>query len=266
MTLINHTYSFVFVHVPKNAGTSVAQYLSQLSTYRDQEIGATALGEAVAPRYRERFSLHKHSTLAEIREVIGPDDLARYRTIAVVRDPADRVRSIFAFLRTWSKWTSLDPEYSSYAADFPTTRRVHGPAGRLRSAYTDFVTWPRRRAAAKETTQAQTAVRGFEDVDAFIASDLFMMPGPDRLFLPQVDWLTLDDETIGVDRVIRFEHLQSDLARAISELGLPQERLSAELPRSNASRGKGAKPLRPESVARLGKRYERDYELLGSWS
>jgi hypothetical protein len=266
MTLINHTYGFVFVHVPKNAGTSVAQYLSQLSTYRDQEIGGTALGEAAAPHYRERFSLHKHSTLAEIRDVISPDDLARYRTIAVVRDPADRVRSIFAFLRTWSKWTSLDPEYATYAADFPTIRRVRGPAGRLRSAYTDLVGWPSRRAAAKETAEAQTAVRGFEDVDAFIASDLFMMPGPDRLFLPQVDWLTLDGETVGVDQVVRFEHLESDLAGAISELGLPQERLTTTLARSNASRGKGAKPLRPESVARLGQRYERDYELLGSWN
>ena len=104
MTIINHSHRFVFVHIPKNAGTSVAHYLSQLSSYRDQEIGATDLGEAIAPAFRRRFRLHKHSTFAEIEERTGPET-ADYRSIAVVRDPADRARSIYSFLRKWPRWT-----------------------------------------------------------------------------------------------------------------------------------------------------------------
>jgi hypothetical protein len=252
MTLINETYRFVFVHVPKNAGTSVAHYLSQLSTYRDIEIGATAMGEAMAPEYRQRFGLHKHSTLAEIAEVMGADVLADFRTLAVIRDPAYRVRSIYTFLRRWPGWTSLDPAYERFRSEFS----------------------------------------GFDGVDAFVASDLFLMPGPDRMFMPQVSWLSLDDEaSVAADHVIRFEHLEGDLQRVVTELGLPLDRLPGRLRRANTSRdgrrqahprqldrvrarlaetlsrpdAERAKPLLPHSLDRIRERYAPDYELLGPW-
>ncbi len=266
MTLINHTYRFVFVHVPKNAGTSVTRYLSQLSTYRDLEIGATRLGEEMAPAYRERFGLHKHSTLAEIRDVMGPEIMSGYRTIAVVRDPEDRVRSVFRFLSTWQRWASLDPDYADYAADFAPASSSTLRTGRAREILAGLSRRPDAIATADAQGDRGATVEGFADVDDFIASELFLRPGPDRLFLPQVSWLALDEDSIAVEHVIRYAHLERDLAGVVDALGLPVEHLKTPLPHANPSNGRPGRPLRLDSIARLQRRYARDYELLGPWA
>ncbi|MCX7933452.1 MAG: sulfotransferase family protein, partial [Rhodovarius sp.] len=104
MCIINHSRRFIFVHVPKCAGTTVAEHFSRFSTYRDLEIGATALGEAVAAHYQERFGLAKHSTLEEIARVVGEEEIQSFLTFGFVRNPYDRVVSIFTFLRSWTGW------------------------------------------------------------------------------------------------------------------------------------------------------------------
>jgi hypothetical protein len=263
MTLINHAHGFVFVHVPKNAGTSVAQYLSALSTYRDLEIGATALGEAAAPHIRQRFGLHKHSTLAEIRDVLGADTLSDFHTMAIVRDPEDRVRSVFEFLRAWPAWANLDPDYADHAGDFALEPHRIAASGRTVGILGSLARRPRRPGSTVPPSEPTDGA--FAGVDDFIESDLFTQPGPDRLFEPQSTWLTLDAETVAIDHVIRFGHLQRDLSRIIRELGLPTDQLGAGMPRSNSSYRRREAPLRPTSIARLRERYATDYELLGPW-
>lgn len=238
MTIINHTQRFVFVHIPKNAGTSVSVYLSQLSTYRDQEIGSTELGEAKAPLYRRRFRLHKHSTLREIEAVMGAEELAGYTTFAVVRDPYDRVRSIFSFLRSWKGWVELDPVFQKHAAAFA----------------------------------------GFEDVDEFVMSELFLTPGPDRLFLPQATWICDDQDAVSVDRILDFASLDDDMAGLVDDLRLPRDRLKDPLQHTNVSRGRRLLPnplaqasatreppdhrFRTAAADRIRERYARDLALL----
>jgi len=101
MTIINHTYRFIFVHVPKAGGTSVTSALSALTNYCDQEIGGTAFGEKVQSAYRDRFGLAKHSTSAEIRNLVGAVTWGRYFTFGFVRNPFTRALSTYHFLRTW---------------------------------------------------------------------------------------------------------------------------------------------------------------------
>lgn len=224
MTIINHSHRFVFVHIPKNAGTSVAHYLSQLSSYRDLEIGATELGEAMAPAFRQRFRLHKHSTFAEIEERTG-GEVSDYRSVAVVRDPADRVRSIYSFLRKWPGWTDLDTAYERFGAEFAA----------------------------------------FGGVDEFIGSDLFLMPGPDRLFLPQTSWLSnAAGERLAVDHLVRYESLEGGLSRVVDAMALPVEVLTQPLPRANVSNSRySGRALTEVSLSRVHARYRLDYELLG---
>lgn len=124
MTLINHTYRFIFVHIPKNAGTSVALYLSQASRYRDQEIGGTQLGQAVAPFYRARFGLAKHSTITEIARVVGADAMPSYTTFGIWRDPIQRVASIYGFLRKWDAWRQLDG-FVRFVPEFDACRDIN---------------------------------------------------------------------------------------------------------------------------------------------
>lgn len=96
--IINHTGSFVFVHVPKAAGTSISRLFTKFSTYRDLEVGGTPLGEAVQPFFKRRYGLAKHSTAQEIESVMGEQRFGKYFTFAFVRNPYTRAFSIFNYL------------------------------------------------------------------------------------------------------------------------------------------------------------------------
>jgi len=101
MCIINNSYRFIFVHVPKAAGTSVTSALSPLTSYCDLEIGGTTFGEAIQPAYLKRFDLSKHSPAAEIRALVGAVTWSRYFTFAFVRNPFERCLSTYSFLRQW---------------------------------------------------------------------------------------------------------------------------------------------------------------------
>lgn len=106
--IINNTFKFIFIHVPKSAGTSVTKLLSNYSSYCDIEVGGTAMGEAVQPFFRNRYGLSKHSTAQEIRAVVGDALWNRYFTFAFVRNPYARAYSSYKFLQRMRKETGLD--------------------------------------------------------------------------------------------------------------------------------------------------------------
>src|SRR5947207_9305724 len=101
MAVINTTFGFVFVHVPKSAGTSVTSVLSKLCTVLDIEIGGSAFGEAIQPAYLKRHGLSKHSSAREIRCALGEQQWLRFTSFGVVRHPLGRLASAYRFLRKW---------------------------------------------------------------------------------------------------------------------------------------------------------------------
>ena len=101
--IINNNFEFIFVHIPKNAGTSVTQLFSSFSSYSDIEVGASALGEAIQPFFRARYGLSKHASAREIRAVIGVPMWERYLSFAFVRNPYERTESVYRFFKdTWA--------------------------------------------------------------------------------------------------------------------------------------------------------------------
>ncbi len=115
--ILNFTFNFIFIHVPKSAGTSITKFLSQLTTYRDLEIGGTSFGEAIQPYYRKRFNLSKHSTAFEIKCIIGEDTWKKMFTFGFVRNPFTRIYSIYNFLK---KWENLPQKYKNLINQFET--------------------------------------------------------------------------------------------------------------------------------------------------
>ena len=101
--IINNTCRFIFVHIPKAAGSSLTNYLSKLSRYCDLEVGATALGEALQPEFRRRFGLSKHSSAMHIRAKVGEDIWQKYFTFGFVRNPYERTFSAFQFMKRMSE-------------------------------------------------------------------------------------------------------------------------------------------------------------------
>ena len=101
--IVNNSHRFVFIHVPKAAGTSVTRELSRFTTFRDVEVGGTRYGEKIQDIYASRFDLRKHSPAAKIRAKAGPEVWRGYFAFAFVRSPYARAYSLWKFLRKWKE-------------------------------------------------------------------------------------------------------------------------------------------------------------------
>ncbi|WP_058244992.1 sulfotransferase family 2 domain-containing protein [Thalassovita autumnalis] len=99
---ISHGRQYIFIHIPKTGGTSMALALEDRAKKDDVLIGDTPK----AAKRRRRFSgvetrgrLWKHSTLADIEGLVGPDEVERYFTFTMVRNPWDRMVSYYHWLQ-----------------------------------------------------------------------------------------------------------------------------------------------------------------------
>lgn len=101
MSIINNTYKFIYVHIPKTAGTSVSVALSQYTKWCDFELGGTEYGEKIQSIYFDRFGIAKHSSAENIYKLVGPKVWSEYFTFSVVRNPFKRALSTFNFLQKW---------------------------------------------------------------------------------------------------------------------------------------------------------------------
>ncbi|MYM57431.1 sulfotransferase family 2 domain-containing protein [Thalassovita mangrovi] len=102
---ISHGRQYIFIHIPKTGGTSMALALEERAKKDDILIGDTPKAAKRRRRFREadtRGRLWKHSTLADIEGLVGADEVERYFTFTMVRNPWDRVVSYYHWLRDQS--------------------------------------------------------------------------------------------------------------------------------------------------------------------
>ena len=77
---INHKHKFIFIHIPKNAGTSIRNSFD-INGYDKQ---------VVSKRY-------PHSTCSEIKKYCGDDIWNEYYKFSFIRHPFDRLVSFYHF-------------------------------------------------------------------------------------------------------------------------------------------------------------------------
>lgn len=133
--IINYTHAFIFNHIPKTAGTSVSRHLSGFTAAGDLDINPPL--SPFAKRHCQEFGLRKHMPAEEIREFLGPAEFDRLFKFAFVRNPYQRIYSLYKFMKfNWRSWpgSEIMDRFSSLeafvASDFFAAAELRGPTGR----------------------------------------------------------------------------------------------------------------------------------------
>ncbi len=124
--IINNSHGFVFVHIPKNAGTSIARYYSQLSGINDVEVGGTDMGEALLPQFVQRHKVGKHAPYRKIKGVLESNPLPKhYFSFAFTRNPYERTLSTFLFLKQWLPGSHAERAKSAFEEISDVNDMIH---------------------------------------------------------------------------------------------------------------------------------------------
>jgi hypothetical protein len=110
MTIINRTYRFIFVHIPKTGGTSLKEHLriycSPGDIHTDRALDQDTAAFATDARIK------KHSSAVQVRDALGSAEFERFYKFCVVRNPFVRTLSLFRFLkfnfRDWPRSAMMD--------------------------------------------------------------------------------------------------------------------------------------------------------------
>lgn len=197
-----HNPPFIFIHIPKCAGTSIGDALTHAGCKLEFS------GPAPLPLRFELDSLWLHHAPAKkLRRVISDSIWRSYFKFGIVRNPWDRLVSMFHFRKC------KDPVFPG----------VTGELRSLRHAITHPRHWGKHLANARTTS-----VHPDEEFEDWVERQLL----GNRLAkgFSCCHYLFDYDGSLLVDEVFRYEHLENDFSRLCNSL-----HLNAPLVRLNSS-------------------------------
>lgn len=231
LMIVSNSRKFVFVHLPKTAGTSITHALDNTLQWNDVVCGGTEYGEGVGPHYEKRFGLWKHSTAQQIKDVIGDQVWSEYFTFGVVRDPYVRIKSLYSYAE----------KLVSKAERGWRLKRFMGLQG--------FWNWGFVRAYLES--------RSFTE---FIRhTDLLAS----QIAKPMSDYLVGPDGCLLVNFAGRIEHIEDDFQVICERVGLEPSSLKVRNRSEFGTAQLGEYYQEPSDYRFITDFYRRDFELFG---
>ncbi|WP_319824682.1 sulfotransferase family 2 domain-containing protein [Thalassovita sp.] len=152
--ILSHGRKYIFIHIPKTGGTSLALALEGRAMKDDIMLGDTPKARRRSHRVRQVKTagrLWKHSTLADIDGLVSPGQVQDYFAFTLVRNPWDRIVSYYHWLQ-------------GQGFDHPAVRLAQS------NSFTQFINHPHTQASlsAAPYQSYMTDIRGRERCAAYI--------------------------------------------------------------------------------------------------
>lgn len=234
--IISHEHRFIFIHIHKTAGESITAALLP-SLDRQDVVVANRRIRGARPSWKGPRStyanLGKHSTAAEVQAAVPEGLWSSYYKFAVVREPIDRVLSLYSYLGGVARRRQQPrPEHLLYHVPFVSRR--------------DPKRWWDMKAYLASTSLSE-----------FLRRPELMQS---KAMRPQHECVADETGNLLVDYVARFERLDSDLAEIFRAVGVPTGQLRLV---NQSERTPRAQELSGADLSRLVELFEADYRTFG---
>lgn len=97
--ILSTSHNFIFVHVPKTAGTALTSALEPFGVYPKRTLWRSIMRRLPVVEPLDKVYLRKHETARGVRRKIGPEAFGRFHRFGVVRNPYDHAVSHYEFMK-----------------------------------------------------------------------------------------------------------------------------------------------------------------------
>ena len=99
--ILSLKYQFIFVHVPKTAGSAITAALRPYANTPERTLWSSVKRRLPINEPPELAHFRIHDTAARIRAKLSPEVYARFHSFAVVRNPFDHAVSHFEYMKQY---------------------------------------------------------------------------------------------------------------------------------------------------------------------
>jgi sulfotransferase famil protein len=209
--LILNSRRVIYIHIHKTGGETVEHVLGKLGAWNDLMLASEHPG--TSDDFKRRFGLTKHSTALQVAKLVGMDVWNSYFSWATIRNPYERVASLYGFVASMS-----EPHLSHIG--FPL-----GGSAEEQRKWVESAEYPLRDHWIFAAVRAYVATRGSQSAfSEFLRHPMLQTNEP--AYRTQFSRLSdAGGDALLVTRVVKLELLASAWPDLCREMGIPPTKL-----------------------------------------